>query len=312
MADCPDGRQLTKGDNSSNELVSGNARGWPCVSDCKERAASRVHTVFGRRSTESRRRRNSEPRHAARIYTIETVDIASKTEATRVSGTAGALSGFLVSGFLLALLGAMLPAWGYQRDAASFVAAGNFFLSLAVGIVASARLALPMIERRGVSFVLVFSCGLSCVALLYLALVSPPRSDWFRVGGFLVLGAGAGLLNLALFHAISRGYQADAAGTVNKGGILVRPGLPGGHPAGGGHVLRVHGAEHPGVHGAGAGLFGGDFCAAVLPVAARRARIRPYGRRWRTSEVRARCCLRCSCFFSSATNGRSPAGCRSS
>ena len=59
---------------------------------------------------------------------------------------------------------------------------------------------------------------LSCIALLYLALVSPPLSDWWRVAGFLVLGAGAGLLNLALFHAISPGYEADAAGTVNTGG----------------------------------------------------------------------------------------------
>ena len=50
-------------------------------------------------------------------------------------------------------------------------------------------------------------------------MVSPPVSDWLRVAGFLVLGAGAGLLNLALFHAISRSYQADAAGTVNRGGI---------------------------------------------------------------------------------------------
>jgi fucose permease len=39
------------------------------------------------------------------------------------------------------------------------------------------------------------------------------------VAGFLVLGIGAGLLNMALFHAISPGYQADSAGTVNKGGI---------------------------------------------------------------------------------------------
>ena len=94
--------------------------------------------------------------------------------------------------------------------------------------------------RRGVSFLLVFACGLSCLALLYLALVSPPLSDWWRVAGFLVLGAGAGLLNLALFHAISSGYQADTAGTVNKGGNPVRPGLPDGHPAGRRHLLRLH------------------------------------------------------------------------
>jgi len=130
------------------------------------------------------------------------------------------LAGFLVSGFLLALLGAILPAWGYHRDPPDFVAAGNYFLSLAVGIVAAARFARIIMLRRGLSFLLVFACGLSCIALLYLAMVSPPLSDWWRVAGFLVLGAAAGLLNLALFHAISPGYQADAAGTVNKGGIL--------------------------------------------------------------------------------------------
>ena len=74
--------------------------------------------------------------------------------------------------------------------------------------------------RRGVSFLLVFACGISCLALLYLAAVSPPLSDWWRAAGFLVLGVGAGLLNLALFHAISPGYQEDAAGTVNQAGIL--------------------------------------------------------------------------------------------
>ena len=73
--------------------------------------------------------------------------------------------------------------------------------------------------RRGVSFLRAFACGISCIALLYLAAVSPPLSDWWRVAGFLVLGAGAGLLNLALFHAISPGYHTDAAGTVSRGGI---------------------------------------------------------------------------------------------
>jgi fucose permease len=39
------------------------------------------------------------------------------------------------------------------------------------------------------------------------------------VAGLLALGIGAGLLNMALFHAIWRACQADAAGTVNKGGV---------------------------------------------------------------------------------------------
>jgi FHS family glucose/mannose:H+ symporter-like MFS transporter len=148
------------------------------------------------------------------------VSFAGNTrEETGASGGGPALAGFLLSGFLLALLGAILPAWGYHRDPPDFMAVGNYFLSLAIGIVAAARIAWPIIRRRGVSFLLVFACGISCVSLLYLALVSPPLSDWWRVAGFLVLGVGAGLLNLGLFHAISRNYQVDAAGTVSRGGI---------------------------------------------------------------------------------------------
>jgi len=39
------------------------------------------------------------------------------------------------------------------------------------------------------------------------------------VGGMLSLGVGAGLLNMALFQAISPTYQRDPAGAVNRGGI---------------------------------------------------------------------------------------------
>lgn len=139
--------------------------------------------------------------------------------AAPATGGGKALAGFLLSGFLLALLGAVLPAWGYHRDPADFTAVGNYFLSLAVGIVTATAFARKLMARRSVGFLLVFACSLSCAALAYLALVPPPVSSWFRVAGLLVLGVGAGLLNMALFHAISRNYSADAAGTVNKGGI---------------------------------------------------------------------------------------------
>ena len=130
-----------------------------------------------------------------------------------------ALAGFLLSGFLLAMLGAILPAWGYQRDPADFAMVGNYFLSLALGIVGAAILARRTKARWNSLFPLVFSCVLAFVALLYLAIVSPPVSAWWRVGGMFVLGLGAGLLNMALFEAISGNYQLDAAGTVIRGGI---------------------------------------------------------------------------------------------
>jgi fucose permease len=130
-----------------------------------------------------------------------------------------ALAGFLLSGFLLALLGAILPAWGYHRDPADFIAVGNYFLALAIGLVAATLFASRLMRSKGLHFVLVSACSLSCIALGYLALVCPPASSWYRVGGLAVLGVGAGLLNVGLFHALSTSYSQDAAATVSKGGI---------------------------------------------------------------------------------------------
>jgi FHS family glucose/mannose:H+ symporter-like MFS transporter len=134
-------------------------------------------------------------------------------------GAGQALAGFLLSGFLLALLGAILPAWGYHRDPADFTAVGNYFLSLAFGIAVASALARKILVRRGLSFLLVFACALAAAALIYLATVSPPLSEWWRAAGLLVLGIAAGLLNVSLFHAISPSYQGEAAATVNRGGI---------------------------------------------------------------------------------------------
>src|ERR1700688_2055632 len=75
---------------------------------------------------------------------------------TGVPGGVGkALAGFLLSGFLQALLGAILPAWGDHRDPPDFTAVGNYFLSLAVGIVAASGLAKRLMGLRGLSFLLV-------------------------------------------------------------------------------------------------------------------------------------------------------------
>ena len=130
------------------------------------------------------------------------------------------LAGFLLSGFLLALLGAILPAWGYHRDPPEFAVVGNYFLSLAMGIIAATWAAGPLRARRGLSFLLVSGCVLSCAALLFLAAIPlpPAGSNWMRAGGLFALGIGAGLLNVALFHGILPRFQRDPAGTVVIGG----------------------------------------------------------------------------------------------
>lgn len=130
-----------------------------------------------------------------------------------------ALAGFLLSGFLFALLGAILPAWGYHRDPPEFVAVAHYFLSLSAGVIASTQVSRWLPARRGVSFSLVLACVLACAALLFLALVTPPAAAVWRIAGMAVLGLSAGLLHTGLFHAISASYQRDPAGTVVRGGI---------------------------------------------------------------------------------------------
>ena len=131
------------------------------------------------------------------------------------------LAGFLLSGFLLALLGAILPAWGYHRDPPAFAVVGNYFLSLASGVIAATRFAEALRAFRGLSVLLVTGCVLSCLTLLVLAgiPVPPAGSVWLRAISLFALGAGAGLLNAALFHGITPRYQRDPAGTVVIGGV---------------------------------------------------------------------------------------------
>jgi hypothetical protein len=135
------------------------------------------------------------------------------------SGARKALAGFLLSGFLLALLGAILPAWGYDHVPCDFLTVGNYFLCVAIGLTASFKPARYLMARRGLPFLLVFACMLACASLVYLALASPPASAWWRAAGMLALGLAAGMLNMALFQAISCSYHADAAGAVTRGGI---------------------------------------------------------------------------------------------
>jgi MFS transporter, FHS family, glucose/mannose:H+ symporter len=136
-----------------------------------------------------------------------------------VPATWKAVVGFLLSGYLFALLGAILPAWEL-RVPFRFATVGNYFLSLSAGVIAASQVA-PRVRRRGgLAFMLVFACVLACAALLFLSSVPPPAAPTWRMLGLLLIGLATGTLNSALFHSISRHYQSDPAGTVNSGGIF--------------------------------------------------------------------------------------------
>src|SRR5579864_3128260 len=129
------------------------------------------------------------------------------------------LSGFLISGMLMSFLGAILPAWGYHLKA-DFKEVGYYFLSLSFGFLLSVGFASLLLQRRGVKFTLVLANALACGAFLYLAAGAAPVPAVWRFFGLLWIGVSAGLLNGAIFHAISPLYQHDRAATVNLAGVM--------------------------------------------------------------------------------------------
>lgn len=131
-----------------------------------------------------------------------------------------ALAGFLLSGFLFALLGAVLPAWGYHRDPPEFVTIGNYFLTLAAGVIAANRVSAAILSRKTLRFLLVFACVLGCAGLLSLALVNPPAHGLWRIPGLAAIGLAVGLLSTGLFHAIATSYARDPVRAAALGGVF--------------------------------------------------------------------------------------------
>jgi FHS family glucose/mannose:H+ symporter-like MFS transporter len=134
-------------------------------------------------------------------------------------GPRKALAGFFVSGILLGFLGAILPSWGHHLEP-DYWMVGLYFVALILGVLASVRLARPLMGKLGLAYTLSLACALASGALFDLAFFSPPYAAWWRLPAILILGVAAGLLHTAIFHAISPMYRQDPAATVNMGGIL--------------------------------------------------------------------------------------------
>ncbi len=130
-----------------------------------------------------------------------------------------ALSAFLLFGVLMSALGALLPAWGYHLES-HFILAGNYFLSLDVGLLIAVRAAFLLLPRKGIVYTMVLSSSIACGAFLLLAVTPIMGAAWWRAVGLLLLGFGAGLLNAAVFHAISPLYYHDRAATITLAGTL--------------------------------------------------------------------------------------------
>jgi MFS transporter, FHS family, glucose/mannose:H+ symporter len=144
---------------------------------------------------------------------------ASSTLVFNLPAVGRSLSGFLVSGFLFALVGALLPAWGYHL-APDLISIGNYFLCLAAGFILATLVSRKLLDYIGLGTLLLIACVIAWLTLIYLGFSSPPAHPGWRMLGMLFLGISNGLLSSGLFHVVTPAYHADPAGTVTIGGIF--------------------------------------------------------------------------------------------
>ncbi len=135
-----------------------------------------------------------------------------------VSSARRALAGYALSGFLAALPGALLPAWGHHLSF-QFTTVGFYFLALGIGILLSPLAVRPLLARRGIAAVLVLASALASVTLAVMAFVGPPLAPQWRQGGLLLVGTAIGVLNFGLFQAVAPAYRINAAATVSIAGV---------------------------------------------------------------------------------------------
>ncbi len=129
------------------------------------------------------------------------------------------LSGLAISGFLLALPGGLLPLWGYHIHP-DYGLAGNNFLALALGVIGGGELARRL--GRGASLMQLLSAGCfgAGLALLMLSVAAPPAQIWYEWVALLVTGVAAGVVNTAVFEAITPCYEGNPAQVTLLAGIF--------------------------------------------------------------------------------------------
>jgi len=148
-----------------------------------------------------------------------TIDASVALTPADVRAGRQALAGFFLSGLLLSFLGAILPSWGYHLKS-DFTMVGSYFLSVNVGLVLSIWGAHWMLPHKGARTELMLACAIAAASFLGLALSSPPVSATWRLLGLFGIGLAAGLLNAAVFQAISPLYARNRAPTVNLAGTI--------------------------------------------------------------------------------------------
>jgi FHS family glucose/mannose:H+ symporter-like MFS transporter len=129
------------------------------------------------------------------------------------------LFGLVISGFLLALPGGLLPLWGYHISP-EFGTAGNYFLVLGAGIVCGGALALRLSRRISLQRLLAAGYFTAALSLVLLSVAAPPAQVWYQSLALLVTGIAAGVVNTAVLEGLTGCYDSNPATITLRGGIF--------------------------------------------------------------------------------------------
>lgn len=144
---------------------------------------------------------------------------AAGEAARRVAKPWQILRGLIVSGFLLALPGGLLPLWGYHLHP-DFRTAGDYFLVLGAGLIGGGLLALRLARTLPLERLLAAGYFFAAVSMLLLSVAAPPAQVWYQMAALLITGASAGIMNTAVLEAVTPCYESDPATITLTGGIF--------------------------------------------------------------------------------------------
>src|SRR5580704_14806655 len=129
------------------------------------------------------------------------------------------LCGLVVSGFLLALPGGLLPLWGYHIHP-DFGIAGDYFLVLGAGVIGGGILGLRLARNIPLGRLLAAGYIFASISVLLLSIAAPPAELWYQMLALLVTGASAGIMNTAVLEAMTPSYESNPATIILTGGIF--------------------------------------------------------------------------------------------
>jgi fucose permease len=129
------------------------------------------------------------------------------------------LAGLIVSGFLLALPGGLLPLWGFHIRP-DFGTAGNFFLVLGLGVIAGGISARRLARNLSMERLLATGYFSAAVAILLLSVAAPPAQTWYQSLTLFITGVAAGIMNTAVLEGVSPSYELNPATVTLMGGIF--------------------------------------------------------------------------------------------